>query len=346
MPQKLKLDSESFGPLSFPVFYGQRLYNAWTGDNVQLVASLLGTWIVVSSLMKLVLAVRSALRPSTLQTYCHSQTGSWALVTGASDGLGRGFVDELLERGFNVLLHGRNHEKLKRITAELAHQYPRRTVDFVVADASRHDHPETAVIEKVKHLPGRLTILVNNVGGITTKPTFVAIDELSAGDVDIQINLNDRFPTQIIRGLLPTLRKNQPSVILNCGSAAPLAGVPYIAVLSATKAYIHTLTTALQSELIADSLTQEKRSGVEIQGYIVGSTRSAQNTTEIPFFMLSARECARGCLSKVGSGRALEFPHWKHAMLSLLINLIPESILRNTMTKEMKARNLEQMKGE
>ena len=346
MPQRVDLDWRSFGPFSFPIFYGQKMYNAWTGDTVQLATSLLGTSILLYLLLKLVLAIRIALRPSTLQAYCHSQTGSWALVTGASDGIGRAFVDELLERGFNVLLHGRNHDKLERVTTDLAQQYPRRSVDFVVADASKSDHPEAAVIEKVKHLPGKLTILVNNVGGVHKKPTFAAVEQTSAEDIDTLINVNNRFPTQLISGLLPTLKQSQPSLIINCGSASSDVVIPYLAIYSATKAYIHILTRTLKAELLAEAAVQSKPCAFEVQGYVIGSTRSAGNTDNIPFITLGARECARGCLAKVGSGRALESPHWRHAAAAGLIRCIPESMLTGMMFKEVTARNEKFVKGE
>ena len=49
---------------------------------------------------------------------------SWALVTGASDGIGRALSSEVAARGFNVLIHGRNESKLSNVREELAAVYP------------------------------------------------------------------------------------------------------------------------------------------------------------------------------------------------------------------------------
>ena len=106
----------------------------------------------------------SFVRPSTLHVYRHSKSGSWALVTGASDGIGLGFCEELLARGFNVLLHGRNPQKLDRIIGELSTKYPERSLDKVIADASKYDNGYEEIARKVKSLHGPLTVLVNNVG--------------------------------------------------------------------------------------------------------------------------------------------------------------------------------------
>ncbi|KAK4539596.1 hypothetical protein LTR36_010532 [Oleoguttula mirabilis] len=348
MPPKLDLDWKEYGPFSFAVSYGQKAYNTWVSDTVQLAAAVLGTAVVFSLLASMVLSCAAYIRPAKLQVYCHSETGSWALVTGASDGIGRAFVDELLERGFNVLLHGRNQEKLERIMKELAQQHPKRSIDFVVADASRPDHPEDIVAAKVKQLPGKLTILVNNVGGITSKPQYVTIDKVAAEHIDAQLNINARFPTQLIRALLPTLQESQPSIILNCGSAGALVGIPYIATYTATKAYVHTLTMALKAEMLAEGLAPDKKftKGVEVQCYIIGNTLSAQNTTDIPYLTQDARACARGCLAKVGSGKTLEYPSWRVAVSSGFMKILPEGLLMKAMVGQMRERKAESEKEE
>ena len=58
-------------------------------------------------------------RPTALPRYNLTGKDSWALVTGASDGIGFGFAQELSQRGFNVFLHGRDREKLIRRQQEL-----------------------------------------------------------------------------------------------------------------------------------------------------------------------------------------------------------------------------------
>jgi NAD(P)-dependent dehydrogenase (short-subunit alcohol dehydrogenase family) len=66
------------------------------------------------------------LYPSTLDRYLRDYQGekSWALVTGSSDGIGKGIAHELCSHGFNVVLHGRNAEKLSRVQSSLLAEYP------------------------------------------------------------------------------------------------------------------------------------------------------------------------------------------------------------------------------
>ena len=110
---------------------------------------------------------------STIARYLHPKENAYALVTGSSDGIGLSTARELLQHGFNVILHGRNPEKLARIQKQLSQDYPGRTVLTVAASA---DDAVPAVakivstVEKLQKSGGRLTVLVNNIGGGAVSP--------------------------------------------------------------------------------------------------------------------------------------------------------------------------------
>ena len=77
------------------------------------------------------------LHENTLSRFANSESkASWALITGASDGIGKGFAEELCQRGFNVILHGRNESKLNRLKDELLKQWPERELRTLVLDAT------------------------------------------------------------------------------------------------------------------------------------------------------------------------------------------------------------------
>lgn len=100
-----------------------------------------------------------------LLKYAHEAHPAWALVTGASDGIGLGFVQELSSQGFNVILYGRNEEKLKRTISTLKTEYPKREFKLFIHDAEKELTPGilSHLIDPIKDL--HLTILINNVGG-------------------------------------------------------------------------------------------------------------------------------------------------------------------------------------
>jgi hypothetical protein len=122
------------------------------------------------------------LRPYNLSKYKKGGKGEpWALVTGASDGIGFGFSEELASQGFNVILHGRNEQKLQGVKAELISQWPGRKFEILildaVADAGNVDKMAAALSE-FKDL--NIKILINNVGGVAgPKPSFRKFIEVS-----------------------------------------------------------------------------------------------------------------------------------------------------------------------
>jgi 17beta-estradiol 17-dehydrogenase / very-long-chain 3-oxoacyl-CoA reductase len=198
------------------------------------------------------------LRPSSLQRYNSASDGkspaSWALVTGASDGIGKGFSEELCNRGFNVILHGRNETKLKAVRQELLKQWPKIEIKILIFDVV-NDTCNTARLEAAAaELNGLdLRVLVNNVGGgAGIRPVYVPLHERDAAMTNLFIDLNLRFPTQITRLLLPQLIQHAPACILNIGSLASESVAPYACIYSGSKAYNKSWSASLDAELKAE----------------------------------------------------------------------------------------------
>ena len=90
--------------------------------------------------------------------------GSWAVVTGASDGIGKGFAIVLARNGFSVCLVARNPEKLERVKASIQKQVPGAQIKCITADFKNSAQP--GFFDKIeKELTGLdISLLVNNVG--------------------------------------------------------------------------------------------------------------------------------------------------------------------------------------
>ena len=102
-------------------------------------------------------------RPSSIKRYLYGNS-PWALVTGASDGIGFGIAQELALNGFNVVLHGRNPEKLMRTKIQHQCQFGHVEVRTAVLDAFTATSQQ--MDELIASLDGlNLTVLVNNVAG-------------------------------------------------------------------------------------------------------------------------------------------------------------------------------------
>mmetsp|Transcript_32643 Transcript_32643/g.32352 ORF Transcript_32643/g.32352 Transcript_32643/m.32352 type:complete len:125 (+) Transcript_32643:33-407(+) len=90
---------------------------------------------------------------------------SWALVTGASDGLGLAISEFLASQGFNIILIGRNQEKLIQVSTQLKEKYPVQIRNIIKDFSDSSKNPQKFFLdikEQTKDLD--VSILVNNVG--------------------------------------------------------------------------------------------------------------------------------------------------------------------------------------
>lgn len=106
------------------------------------------------------------LRPPSLHKFLHGKE-PYALITGASDGIGRAIALELYQRGFNLILHGRNETKLRgvveQIHAAASARGPKRDIKYFVASADEANINFEKIAEQFMGL--HITLFMNNVGG-------------------------------------------------------------------------------------------------------------------------------------------------------------------------------------
>ena len=260
-------------------------------------------------------------KPSSL--YLYQKPGAWALVTGASNGIGLGFARALSAKGFNVILHGRNESKLQRIIVDLQKTYPKTLYRTVIADAS-NSHGMNSSIEAIAaslhDLPGPLTVLINNVGGAANLPrAFLPLREYTSTDADGVINLNARFTTQLTRALLPTLSaNNQRGLVMNVSSLAGVIGLPYLSVYGGTKAYLYTWSTSLSRELAIENIP------IEVLSLVVGRVTDTGFLNEpSSIFTPSNDTLARAALRRAGCGNVVVAPYWGHGIQWEFVKALP-----------------------
>ena len=261
----------------------------------------LGVVTCVLLLTKLIGFLGLHRRSSSLPRY-RQRADTWALVTGATDGIGLAFIKELASNGFNVILHGRNAAKLKKLKAQLSDDHPKLHFRSLVLDASvplseKQITDTTAWLQEV-----HLTILINNVGGvevIMNPPAVGPLARHSHEDINNLMNLNAGFPTQLTRALWPMLANNLPSLVMNISSAASL-GFPYATIYSGSKAFVESFTHGLYAEAHAES------HDVEVLGIVVGTVTDVSHRKEpVSLLTPNATTMARAALGKVGCGRAV-----------------------------------------
>ncbi|XP_065148047.1 very-long-chain 3-oxoacyl-CoA reductase-A [Paramisgurnus dabryanus] len=170
--------------------------------------------------------------------------GKWAVVTGATDGIGKSYAEELARRGFSMMLISRSQEKLDDVAKSLESTFNVETRTIAV------DYGQTDIYPKIeKGLSGlEIGVLVNNVGISYPYPEFfLHIPDLEKF-IDTMINVNITSVCQMTRLVLPRMEARAKGVILNISSASGMFPVPLLTIYSSTKAFVDFFSRALNAE--------------------------------------------------------------------------------------------------
>ncbi len=175
----------------------------------------------------------------------HTKT---AIVTGASGGLGFAIAKSFIDHGFNVVLTGRNDDKLMSAHADLGSP---ETVLTVAADVSSTADRQRLVEASLSRF-GRIDVLVNNAGIFEPRP-FLDVDEAYL-DRFLSVNLKGTF--FLTQAVIPHLKEVGGGAVINVGTVLvdhAIGGVPVTAAI-ASKGAIHALTGQLAAEFGKDNI--------------------------------------------------------------------------------------------
>jgi len=161
-------------------------------------------------------------------------------VTGASQGLGLTLVKKLLENGYRVAATSRNVQKLKEAVGVIDSD---RFLPLVV-DLNNLDCIDESVQQTLTAF-GRIDVVVNNAGyGMTG-----TVEELEEKEIRTIFDVNVFAAINVVKKILPLLRKQRAGYIINIGSVAGFVGAPGWAIYSATKAALAAFTEVLALDL-------------------------------------------------------------------------------------------------
>lgn len=184
----------------------------------------------------------------------------WALVTGASSGIGAEFARLLAARGMHLVLTARREERLKELAEEL-HTRHGTLCEIVPCDLSE-PHAAGRLAEEVRARGKTIELLVNNAG-------FAVVSDVPNTNVDDVlrvVRLNIEAPTELTYRFLPGMLERGHGAIVNVSSVAGLQPVAYMGAYAASKAYALHFSEALWAEL--------RGSGVTVMALCPGATRT------------------------------------------------------------------------
>ncbi|PWS31416.1 SDR family NAD(P)-dependent oxidoreductase [Pedobacter paludis] len=167
----------------------------------------------------------------------------YALVTGASKGIGKSIAIALAKRGFNLLIVARSENELGLLRTEITTRYG-VTVEMLSIDLGKTGAPKE-VADWISTNEYQLNALINNAGyGL-----WGNFSDLKLSEQMDMCRLNMDVVTEFCHLFLPALLKQKQAYILNVSSTAAYQAVPTLAIYSATKAYVLSFTRALRFEL-------------------------------------------------------------------------------------------------
>ncbi|HUO33766.1 MAG TPA: SDR family oxidoreductase [Candidatus Acidoferrum sp.] len=184
--------------------------------------------------------------------------GKWALVTGASAGIGWALAEELAAGGTNLVLTARRAERLEKLATELADKH-KIQARVVVADLTKMQGADD-IFAFTSNSKLTIDLLVNNAGF----GAFGYAHEIPAATMAEMIQVNCTAVVQLTRLYLPQMVARRSGSILIVASLAGFQGVPFNSVYAATKGF---------DLLFAEGIAEEVRpSGVKVCALCPGPT--------------------------------------------------------------------------
>ncbi|KAK1683888.1 hypothetical protein QYE76_044736 [Lolium multiflorum] len=283
-------------------------------------------WAQALAAAGLIVAARSAARLA-LWLYAaflrpakplRARYGAWAVVTGATDGIGRALALELAAAGLGVVLVGRSPDKLAAVAAEVGARRPdAQTRTFVIDFAADGLAANVAALaESIRGLD--VGVLVNNAGLCYPYARyFHEVDEALARDL---IRLNVEAVTRVTHAVLSGMVQRKRGAIVNIGSGAAtiMPSAPLYTVYAATKAYVDQFSKSLHVEY------KNKGIDVQCQAPMYVATKMA-SIRKASLFAPSPETYAHAAVRYIGYEPRCT-PHWAHTLLWFLFSVVPEPL--------------------
>lgn len=166
----------------------------------------------------------------------------FAVVTGASAGIGRAFAEELARRGTGVALVARRADRLLEIAEDLTDRYG-VPAQVIAADLTAPEAIAT-VRKRLEEADRTVDILINNAG-FGSVGRFIDLD---AQRLRREVDLDVGAVTSLAREFLPDMVRRGSGLVINVASTAAFQPVPYMAVYGAAKAFVLSFSEALAAE--------------------------------------------------------------------------------------------------
>jgi len=248
-----------------------------------------------------------------------SQKKLRALITGASYGIGEDFARIFAAEKFDLVLTARSRDKLEALARELSQTY-RVDVSVIAEDLADPEAPRR-IFETLEREGKQIDALVNNAGfGLHGE-----FSKLGQKEQLSMIHLNVTALTDLTRFFLPGMLERRLGKILNVASTAAFQPGPLMAVYYATKAYVLSLSEALNEEV--------RGTGVNVTCLCPGPTQSEfqkragmGDVALFTYASMRSRPVAEAGFKAVMKGKPLVIPGFLNKFMAFTTRLSPRAL--------------------
>ncbi|KZV93455.1 NAD(P)-binding protein [Exidia glandulosa HHB12029] len=265
----------------------------------------------------------------------------YALVTGATDGIGKALALELYTRGFNVIIHGRNAEKLAAVREEVLASSPKQgDVRIWKEDAGTGRWDSKELLELTQGIDLTFVALVNGGKNILDHP----LDGQTEDQVHHTMSLNFFFSVHVIRTLMPSLRASAlrgPVALLGYGSLGTMGPFPHDAIYGASKRALEFVLWTVA----ADERFHKRGHNLNIKYIQLANVQSSFNTIPPNWQTPTSAAFAKEVLRRVDAPWRWVAPNLAHAFMAWFTELLPENLAEKIGQDIMAERWGEQITG-
>jgi len=284
-------------------------------DCMAILGLLYASKVTLCGLYQVARAVRVYVLPRIWSTTDLAKVyGEWAVVTGASEGIGRAYALKLAKRKMNVFIISRSEEKLTKVCREIESL----GVKAAYMALDMNEMLDEEVYQKLENNLRDLDIgiLVNNVGLMYDRlQYFLTVPNRRLKEI---VNLNVTATVLMTKMVLPSMVTKKRGAIINVCSGAQLHPTPLMTHYSASKRFVDLFTRALEYEY--------RDTGIQIQSinpFYVSTNMTSNASTNI--FMQSADNYTESAIRTLGTTRRC-YGHWFHALFGWVGEWIPERL--------------------
>lgn len=252
----------------------------------------------------------------------------FALITGASQGLGRAFAFELAERGYNLILVSLPHEGIETVADKCR---------FVGVECYTYEVDMTckeSVLRLSEEINSNfhLSVLINNAGMGGSR----SFEKSALSYVDAILQLNITALTLLTHQLLPNLRRAERAYILNISSMASFTPTGYKTVYPASKDYIRHFSCGLNEEL--------RDSSISVSVALLGPMPTQEDIIRRikahgfvgRFLSIPPEKVARECVREMLRRKSVIIVGWSNRLSSVLLQILPVRLRARLMTRAVK----------